>query len=117
MNKFLLNLLCGLLIIFTTAFNAKASFSDTSFLLAKNAVAYSSPFKTIIKPSNVIYPATLQAHIDESLEYVKKFSESKRGYLTRTYQKGKKFSENCCCIKKISSSAGIKSFNCAGICF
>ena len=93
MNKFPPKLLCICIFIVSFSFNVKANLKDTTILLADNQTEASAlSLKTyLIKEANVIYPERLQSHIDESLDYVQKFSESKKGYLTRTFQKGKKF--------------------------
>ena len=92
MNNILSKLLCGLLLFIPGAAEA-GSTSDTSVLIAKNGrnTASNSFTRTVIKEANIVYPSTLEAHMDESLDYVQKFSKSKRNYLIRTYQKGKKF--------------------------
>lgn len=93
MNNILSKILCGYIII-SASISAKAEgYTDTTILLAKNAGnATSNSFtRTVVKEANIIYPSTLKDHMDESLDYVQKFSNSKRNYLIRTYQRGKKF--------------------------
>lgn len=86
MNIILSKILCGFSIVL-------ASFQAKSQLLAGNSINFSlnALSKTVVKEANIKYPSSLQDHIGESLEYVEKFSEKKRNYLIRTYQKGKKF--------------------------
>ena len=59
-----------------------------------------SPVNPIAKPVSiintrennaVIYPSSLQAHKEQTLNYIQKFSEKRRQYLIRTYNAGKKF--------------------------
>jgi soluble lytic murein transglycosylase-like protein len=68
-------------------------YADSTKLLAGNTsnISAKSFTRTVVKEANIIYSATLQAHMDESLDYVQKFSNTKRNYLIRTYQKGKKY--------------------------
>lgn len=45
----------------------------------------------IIKPANIVFPEALAGHEEESLAYIEKFSNNRRDYIIRTYNKGKKF--------------------------
>lgn len=93
MNNILSKILCGSFIVLTSL-SAQAEFpGDTTQLLANNTVASARSLftKTVVKEENVDYPLSLQDHKDESLDYVQKFSDKKRNYLIRTYQRGKKF--------------------------
>lgn len=93
MNNILSKILCGTCIVLTS-FSAKAEFpGDTIQLLANNTMAPARTIltKTVVKEENVDYPLSLQDHKDESMDYVQKFSDKKRNYLIRTYQRGKKF--------------------------
>jgi len=45
----------------------------------------------VLKEANVVYPDLLCGNEEQSLDYVEKFSASRRNYLIRTYNKGKKF--------------------------
>src|SRR5258706_12659502 len=47
--------------------------------------------KNNIEVSNVKYPESLQNERDQSLEYIKKFSDKKRDYLLNIYQQGQKY--------------------------
>ncbi len=63
---------CFLLII-SGSFSSKAQFNgDTTILLANNKIEISSISftRTIIKEANILYPKSLLAHVDESIEYV-----------------------------------------------
>ncbi|WP_462253861.1 lytic transglycosylase domain-containing protein [Ferruginibacter sp.] len=46
---------------------------------------------TVVKAANVVYPDLLCGNEEQSLGYIEKFSASRRAYLIRTYNKGKKF--------------------------
>lgn len=93
MNNILSKILCGFVIVSATLSATAGSNTDTTRLLANNTgnVSTNSFTKTIVKEVNIIYPVILQAHMDESLDYVQKFSNKKREYLMRTYQRGKKY--------------------------
>ena len=94
MNNILSKILCSFFILLPVSFSAKAVLSaDTTQLLANNTgdISPNSFTRTVIKEANIIYPSSLQAHMDESLDYVQKFSNKKRDYLIRTYQRGKKY--------------------------
>jgi len=45
----------------------------------------------VIKEANVVYPDLLCGNEEQTLDYVERFSASRRAYLVRTYNKGKKF--------------------------
>lgn len=93
MNNILSKILCVFIVI-SVSITAKAGgYTDTAKLLAKNTgnISSNSFTRTLVKEANIIYPSTLKDHMDESLDYVQKFSNSKRNYLIRTYQRGKKF--------------------------
>ena len=66
---------------------------DTSVLLANKMISEKIPTTITLaaKPSNVVYPETLQSHREQSVAYVEKFSSKKRNYLIHTYQRGKKY--------------------------
>jgi membrane-bound lytic murein transglycosylase D len=94
MNNILSKILCSFFILLPVSFSAKAGLNaDTTQLLANNIgdVSPNSFTRTVVKEANIIYPSSLQAHMDESLDYVQKFSNKKRDYLIRTYQRGKKY--------------------------
>jgi membrane-bound lytic murein transglycosylase MltF len=93
MNNILSKTFCSAFIILTLSFSSKAITADTTVVLASNTTEASPvALRTItVKAANVEYPASLQNHKDESLDYVQSFLNNKREYLIRTYQKGKKF--------------------------
>ncbi len=95
MNNILSRILCNLSIVFalSISFSAKAGVKDTTLLLANNTgnVSPNALTTAITKEANIIYPASLKENMDESLDYIQKFSKKKRDYLIRTYQRGKKF--------------------------
>lgn len=93
MNNILSKLLCGLFIVLMSTPAEAGFYKDSTKLLAKNTntISAKSFTRTVVKEANIVYPASLQDHMDESLDYVQKFSNTKRNYLIRTYQKGKKF--------------------------
>ncbi len=95
MNNILSRILCNLSIVFalSISFSAKAGVKDTTPLLANNTgnVSPNALTTAITKEANIIYPASLKENMDESLDYIQKFSKKKRDYLIRTYQRGKKF--------------------------
>ena len=41
--------------------------------------------------TNIIFPELLSGNEEESLDYIEKFSNNRRAYLIRTYNKGKKY--------------------------
>ena len=90
MNNILSKLLCGLFIVLMSTPADARFYADSTKLLASN-VSGKSFTTTVVKEANIVYPASLQAHMDESLDYVQKFSNTKRKYLIHTYQKGKKY--------------------------
>lgn len=80
--------------IVSGSFSSKAECNvDTIILLAENKIEIpSNSFaRTIIKEANSFYPQSLLNHMDESLEYVQKFSDKQRNYLLRIHQKGKSY--------------------------
>ncbi|HUS00283.1 MAG TPA: lytic transglycosylase domain-containing protein [Chitinophagaceae bacterium] len=93
MNNILSKLLCGLFIVLMSTPAEAGFYTDSTKLFANNTgnISAKSFTRTMVKEANIIYPATLQANMDESLDYVQKFSNTKRNYLIRTYQKGKKY--------------------------
>ena len=90
MNNILLKLLCSSSILFYVSFPANAGINtDSTKLIAANSSSANSLSGTTIIQANVVYPAVLNAHIDESLNYVQNFSNKKKNYLASIYQKGK----------------------------
>lgn len=65
------------------------SLTDTT-LLAENTVSESSNEMTIYIPSNVIFPSSLESNREQSVAYIKKYSENNKGFLTNMYKQGKK---------------------------
>ncbi len=47
--------------------------------------------ETVAPESNVKFPEVLAGNEEETLEYIEKFSENRRAYVIRTYNRGKKF--------------------------
>jgi membrane-bound lytic murein transglycosylase D len=45
----------------------------------------------VIRQPNVVFPDALSGHEEESLSYIEKFSNNRRDYIIRTYNRGKKF--------------------------
>jgi len=70
---------------------------DTTKLIAsltlknKTSELNTSEFKNLVEDNNVKYPESLQNERDQSLEYIKKFSDKKRDYLLNIYQQGQKY--------------------------
>ncbi len=92
MNNVLNKICCVITLLFSATFSSKANTTDTTLLAGNTIEAAPVMVKTVtVKAANVEYPASLQIHKDESLDYVQSFLSNKRDYLIRTYQKGKKF--------------------------
>lgn len=85
-------LICSFFILTSVSSRGELK-TDTTKLLANNTVNTSTIIftRTIVKQANILYPATLQNHMDQSLDYVHTFSAKKRQYLINTYQRGKSF--------------------------
>ncbi len=62
---------------------------DTSRILAANSDV--SAIKRTVMISNVDYPQLLNQHREESIDYVKKFSETRRANIIQMHEKGKKY--------------------------
>ncbi len=90
MNNILIKILCGLFIVTTINSDAIASSQDTTILLANNNISTPASVK-IIKVANIIYPESFEEDKQQYIDYVQKFSNKKRDYLIRTYQRGKKY--------------------------
>jgi hypothetical protein len=94
MSSIILNKILLLLIVFAPGFHeAKANtniLQDTTKLLAENGEGPSSIKRTVMF-SNVDYPSILNNHREETLDYVKKFGETRRESILKIYEKGKKF--------------------------
>jgi hypothetical protein len=83
-------LICQLLAVGSYA-GAGYNFSDTSKKVSN--VTNSEPGKrtVVIREANVVYPEILEEHAKHSIDYVAKFSETRRAYLQRTYLRSKKY--------------------------
>ena len=85
------NVLCFCLILFA-CFPAKAQYKkDSTKKISPVKQDIKEPAGYIIKEANVIFPDLLCGTEEQSLDYIEKFSTSRRAYLIRTYTKGKKF--------------------------
>ena len=89
MNNILLKILCAFFIVSAIKCKVKAGTMDT-IRLANNITTVPAT-ATIIKIANIVYPVLLEDHKEESLGYIQKFSNTKRDYLIRMYQKGKNY--------------------------
>ena len=65
------------------------NYIDTT-LLAENKSSQPLLEMSTIIPSNVIFPISLEANRDQSIDYIHKFSEKRRNFLVNTYKQGKK---------------------------
>ncbi len=90
MNNILIKILCGLFIVTTINSDVIASSQDTTILLANNNISTPASVK-IIKVANIVYPESFEEDKQQYIDYVQKFSNKKRDYLIRTYQRGKKY--------------------------
>lgn len=92
-NRFVRNIYCtGIMLIGTFFITVTAQVKKDSAkkpLLAKLSKKESGTI--VIKEANVVYPDLLCGNEEQTLDYVEKFSASRREYLIRTYNKGKKF--------------------------
>jgi len=92
-SLFVRNICSAAVVLITSAFlTATAQVKKDSTkkpLLAKLSKKESATI--VIKDANVVYPDLLCGNEEQSLDYVEKFSAARRGYLIRTYAKGKKF--------------------------
>lgn len=43
------------------------------------------------KEPNIVFPEVLSGHEEESIDYIEKFASSRRAYIIRTYNRGKKY--------------------------
>lgn len=89
MNNILSKLLFAFLILFASN-TLHAQIFDTTLLAVNNSVTTPATF-TNIKIANVVFPSSLEKHKEASISYIQKYSDNKREYLIRMYQKGKKF--------------------------
>ena len=82
----------GVLFLFLFAGTASAyptNIADTNKTLL--ASAEKTPREIILREANVIYPDIFCGHEEKAMDYVEKFSVSRRDYLIRIYNKGKKY--------------------------
>ena len=93
MNSTLLNKILVTLVVFTPVFNeakaGQAILVDTTRQLAANSET--APIRRTVMVSNINYPTILDYHKEKTLEYVKKFSETRRENIINLYEKGKKY--------------------------
>ena len=82
----ILAFICFVSTTFATPVNG--NYTDTT-LLAENKAGRPVVEETTI-PSNVNFPAALEENRDLSIDYIHKFSESKKNYLLNIYKQGKK---------------------------
>ena len=72
----------------TKAATLHTTFSDTTLVAANSVTKHDAEITRIIEPSNVLFPSILEAHREQSMEYIHKFSEKKRNYLIQIYNQG-----------------------------
>lgn len=90
MNNILVKILCGLFLITTITSDGYAGSGDTTILLANN-ITISPATVTIEKVANIVYPLSFEADKKQYLDYVEKFSNKKRDYLVKMYDKGQDY--------------------------
>ncbi len=66
-------------------------FSDTSRKMLQAAINKNDDTYITLKESNVVFPEILTGNESNSLDYVEKFSASRREYLIRTFNRSKKY--------------------------
>ena len=86
-NFLRLGLFCLSMLVYPTFANANKA--DTT-LLAENTITQPVAEMTTKLPSNVIYPSSLEESRDQSIEYIRTFSEKRKTYLLSLYKQGKK---------------------------
>lgn len=86
MKSFLLN--AFFLFILTGAMATPNADTSKNGLLA---CVETSKKNTVLKEANVVYPAIFCGHEKESIGYVEKFSEKRKEYLIRTFNRSKKY--------------------------
>ncbi|HNK28837.1 MAG TPA: lytic transglycosylase domain-containing protein [Ferruginibacter sp.] len=74
----------------TTASQA-GSYTDTSKKSTPVQIDKKDAVDDEFPEPNINFPAVLAGNEDESLEYIEKFSENRRAYVIRTYNRGKKY--------------------------
>jgi len=76
----------------TTGSFAKGNpYTDTSKKVLLASLNKKDKADYITKEANVVFPEVLCGNEEQSLEYIEKFSASRRAYVMRTYAKGKKY--------------------------
>jgi membrane-bound lytic murein transglycosylase D len=86
----------NILILISIFFNVTHSFAtgynppDTAKKILFAELKKNTEPTYIVKEANISFPEILKGNEDESLNYIEKFSETRRGYLIRTFNKGKK---------------------------
>ena len=98
-TRFIKKIYCVVIVFLVSLKNVAAHVLDvdTTKLIASLAFKNKaselniSESKNHIEVSNVKYPESLQNERDQSLEYIKKFSDKKRDYLLNIYQQGQKY--------------------------
>ena len=88
-------------VFFNTGIFAAHYQADTSKKPLPAALEKKNPAGPVIKEANVIFPAILSGNEEQSLDYVEKFSENRRAYLIRTYNKGQKLFPQAAAILKL----------------
>jgi membrane-bound lytic murein transglycosylase D len=83
-------LLCHVMAMRSNA-NPGVNYSDTSKKLSAVESTETATRKVVIKEANVVYPELLEEHEKNSIDYVAKFSVTRRAYLQRTYLRSKKY--------------------------
>jgi len=83
------------LILFFTAGMAGIANADPVYDTSKKTLLASAEKKAgtgeVTLEANVEFPETLTGNEEEALEYIEKFSENRRAYVIRTYNRGKKY--------------------------
>ena len=82
------------ILFFTVATGSFAKgnpYTDTSKKVLLASLNKKDKADYITKEANVVFPEVLCGNEEQSLEYIEKFSASRRAYVMRTYAKGKKY--------------------------
>lgn len=75
-------------------------YSDTAKKLLLASLNKTEKARYITRETNVVFPDVLSGNEDESLEYIKKFSITRRAYIIRTYNRSRKYFPKVCTIFK-----------------
>ncbi len=76
----------------TTGIFAKGNpYTDTSKKLLLASLDKKDNTDYVTKEANIVFPEVLSGNEEESLDYIEKFSENRRAYIIRTYNRGKKY--------------------------